>query len=613
MSDIVILSGALWVGLALRYGTISVFALERFIWVFFALPLVGVAVFWRLGLYNTLLRSMEARAIAILSAGSFALALFLFVSGLIDNRVRYPRSLPAIYGLLVFVSIGGLRVILRTYYRHLMSTVFQKMPVLIYGAGTVGTQLASIIKTGQEFEVVGFLDDDPALKRNYIGGLRVHSPSKAMSLIERYSVKRILLASHRIGPGQKKGLIERISGADVEIQTVPKPSDIISGRLAIDQLREVRIEDLLGREPVPPIPSLFSEALKDKSILVTGAGGSIGSEICRQILTVQPKRAVFVDSSELALYQLEQWLGSKLGSDVADSCAYVLANVLDQKHLKNLFDEHSFDIVFHAAAYKHVPMLEKNECEGVRNNVFGTRNIAELAIDSGVERFVLVSSDKAVRPANVMGASKRLAEIVIQNLQRKSNATIFTMVRFGNVLGSSGSVLPLFKRQIEKGGPVTVTHQNMRRYFMTISEASQLVIQAGSMAEGGEVYVLEMGEPVNINDLARLMIRLSGRTIKDGENPAGEIEIHYSGLRPGEKMYEELLIDDTVIETNHPKIMRANERSLSDDDLTNALQQLETAIGERNDAAVRAILEETIEGYPHIEDRGEELSSAAAE
>ena len=597
LADLLLLAGALWLALALRYGSFDLLALERFGWLFVALPIAGVGIFWRLRLYNMLLRSMEGRAISILAAGAIALSVLLYLAGLIDSAVRYPRSLPAIFGLLVFVGIGGLRVLLRAYFRHLLSTVYNKSSILIYGAGTVGLQLSAIIQTGQEFNVAGFIDDDPALKGTYIGGLKVHNPSKISKLVERHKVTRILVAHAGIGPEKKRALLAQLGDARVQLQTVPKPNDVISGRVSLDELRQVKIEDLLGRDAVPPIAALFDQALAGKSVLVTGAGGSIGSQLCQELLKLGPRKAVFLETSELALYQLEQSVVNADDNLKSENVIYLLGNVLERGALKQLFNTHSIDIVYHAAAYKHVPLVEKNAREGVRNNVVGTRIIAEEALAAGVERFILVSTDKAVRPTNVMGASKRAAELIIQDLQSRSNKTVFAMVRFGNVLGSSGSVLPLFKRQIDSGGPVTVTDPEVTRFFMTTAEAAQLVIQAGSLAEGGEVYVLDMGEPIKILELARLMIKLSGKTVKQGEDQEGDIEISFSGLRPGEKLYEELLIDQNVKPTIHPKIMRANERRLDGEEMKLFLNSIDEAIIANDVAGLRLLLAGVVEGY----------------
>ncbi|MDP5134950.1 nucleoside-diphosphate sugar epimerase/dehydratase [Rheinheimera baltica] len=466
-----------------------------------------------------------------------------------------------VYALLALVSSGGGRLLARLFLAQRNNK--HKQRVLIYGAGSAGRQLALSLFSGDQHHPVMFVDDDVTLQRSSILGIAVGNPSQIHNIVNAYNISKVLLAIPSVSRLRRREVLDRLESLSIPVQSIPGMNDIVDGSMRIDDLQDVKIEDLLGRDPVEPKVKLMHANIRGKVVMVTGAGGSIGSELCRQIIRYEPEKLVLFESSEYALYSIEQELSGqilKLGLDF--TVAPVLGNVLHANRMQAVMTTLKVNTVYHAAAYKHVPLVEFNVVEGIRNNVFGTLHTAEAAIAAGVEQFVLISTDKAVRPTSVMGASKRLAELVLQALASSKTNTRFCMVRFGNVLGSSGSVVPLFREQILKGGPVTVTHRNIIRFFMTIPEAAQLVIQAGAMAKGGDVFVLDMGEAVKIDDLAKRIIHLMGLEVKDELHPYGDIEIHYTGLRPGEKLYEELLIGESVQQTEHPRIMTANEVSL---------------------------------------------------
>jgi FlaA1/EpsC-like NDP-sugar epimerase len=493
--------------------------------------------------------------------------------------------------------------------------------VLIYGAGSAGQQLAHAVNAATQRRFIGFLDDDPALWNNTINGWRVYPREKLDFLIKSKGAKELWLAMPSISGPQRKALVEFLRLHQIRVQTLPNLSDLASGRVRVKDIRELDIDELLGREQVTPDLRLFDSDIKGKTVLVTGAGGSIGSELCRQILAVGPGKLILLDNSEYSLYKINQELGKLVlakagqitdtdtdtdtGTDTdTDLVVPILGSVTDDALIRRVFKTWHPDTVFHAAAYKHVPLLESNPVQGIKNNVWGTLVCARHSLEFGVSKFVLVSTDKAVRPTNIMGASKRLAELVVQAFaaDSKSLRTIFTMVRFGNVIGSSGSVIPLFRTQIAGGGPVTVTHPEVTRYFMSIREAAQLVIQAGAMAQGGEVFLLDMGKPVKIAELAREIVELSGFTVRDEQNPRGDIEVKFTGLRAGEKLYEELLIGGNPQITSHPKIMKARETFRGLDELENDLEELLQGIS-RNDAeATRRILGQLVPEYSPAKD-----------
>ena len=534
---------------------------------------ISIMVFVKLGLYRAVIRYMGQHALGAVLAGVISnvlVLLLLFELFQIENMGR----LLAVYVLISLLLTGGSRLLVRNLI--LQRNVVHKERVLIYGAGSSGRQLAQALLNGEQFHPVAFVDDDVTLQRSTILGIHVGSPSQIAAIIRAKNVSRILLALPSASRARRREVLESLGDMPIPVQTVPGMSDIVDGSMRIDELQDVKIEDLLGRDPVEPKLKLMHANIKDKVVMVTGAGGSIGSELCRQIVQYEPKSLILFELSEFALYSIEQELRALTKDEKLDVTLHpILGNVQKQSRIQAVMAKFGVQTVYHAAAYKHVPLVEYNVVEGVFNNVFGTWRAAEAAVAAGVETFVLISTDKAVRPTNIMGASKRLAELVLQGLAVRQNRTRFCMVRFGNVLGSSGSVVPLFREQIRNGGPITVTHPEIIRYFMTIPEAAQLVIQAGAMGKGGDVFVLDMGEPVRIADLARRMVHLMGLEVKDTQHPDGDIEICFSGLRPGEKLYEELLIGENVRQTAHPRIMAANEVSLNWKDMAELLRQLE--------------------------------------
>ncbi|MFT6905627.1 MAG: FlaA1/EpsC-like NDP-sugar epimerase [Oleiphilaceae bacterium] len=603
-ADLIALPLALWSGYALR---LSEWWPQEYLlasWkLFLLLPFVGVFIFMRLGLYRAIVRFMGVQAIWAVSKGVFLLALVLWSAAFVFQIDPFPRSIPIGFALAALVYVGGSRLLVRHYYHWIITRHEDKEPVLIYGAGGAGIQLATALLDGKEFYPVGFIDDNKALWKSTIKGLLVHNPSKIIDLIESSSIKHVLLAVADASNSQRKKMLEKFEGCNVQVQTIPSMPEILSGRASIDQVRDVKIEELLGRDAVPSMSSLMSKCITKKVVLVTGAGGSIGSELCRQIIEQRPKVIVLLESNEYFLYKIEQELKELLKLESLNVPMFaLLGSVTNRDRITKLIKHFSVDTIYHAAAYKHVPIVEHNIVEGVANNIFGTQVVAEEAAKAGVGHFILISTDKAVRPTNVMGATKRFAEMILQQLAITKADTVFSMVRFGNVLGSSGSVVPLFKKQIQEGGPVTVTHKDITRYFMTIPEAASLVIQAGSMAQGGDVFVLDMGEPVKIVDLASRMVQLSGLELQTTENPDGDIQIQYTGLRPAEKLYEELLVGDNVVGTEHSMIMRANEDYLDEEPLAQYLNRLKAAIEINDSNALRQILIESIAGYqPHNE------------
>lgn len=601
LADAVAVVFCLFVAMAFRYGRIDFPDRNTLTWLLLVLPIAGVAIYWSLGLYNVVMRAMESRTISIIAGGAIMLALFVAAASYMDDELHIPKTVPPIFGILVFVAIGLIRVLARAYHQYVSAHLFIRENVLIYGAGAAGTQLAATIQSGNHYRLVGFLDDDPRLLGSMIRGCRVYSPDRVGKLVHRFHLRRILFALASASPAQRRNIVARLAPMQLELQTIPALSDILRGRADVQQLQEIQIEDLLGRTTVSPIPELFDAAIDGKRIMVTGAGGSIGSELCRQILKARPEKLVLLELSELALYNVERKIREQLGADTSVEITFALGDIRDRSRVRTLLKRHSINVVYHAAAYKHVPIVESNPSQGVTNNIFGTLAVAEESAAHGVERFILISTDKAVRPSNVMGASKRLAELVVQDIQSRTANTVFTIVRFGNVLGSSGSVLHLFTEQIRDGGPVTVTHKDVTRYFMTIQEAAELVIQAGSMAGGGEVFVLDMGEPIKIQDLAELMISLSGKALRDESQPEGDIQIDYIGLRPGEKMFEELLITDSVVGTQHPKIMRADEKKqTSTASMQDLIMQLERNLKSGDPRQLLQTLQDAVEGYkPH--------------
>jgi len=547
------------------------------------------------GFYKSVIRFMGLDLVeaALKSATVVSLVLLLCVA-LVDTWPDAVRA-SATFWFLGMVYIVGSRLTVRWL---LQSRNAAGDRVIIYGAGDAGAHLMSAMLGRGEFVPVAFVDDNPALRGAVVNGVEVHPPASLSGFIEEFGVSRVLLALPSVSRRRRLEIINQLEQLPVHVQTMPDTVDLVSGNARVEDLREVDITDLLGRDAVPPIPRLLDACIRGRSVMVTGAGGSIGSELCRQIARLGPKRLVLLDLSEAALYTVDQSLQELVQRKAFDvELVALIGSAHHQNRIKEVLETYAVETVYHAAAYKHVPLVEHNMIEGVHNNVFGTLHTAEAAIAAGVKSFVLVSTDKAVLPTNVMGATKRFSELVLQGLNQRASSTTFSIVRFGNVLASSGSVVPLFREQIRNGGPVTVTHPEIYRYFMTIPEAAGLVLQAGSMAKGGDVFVLDMGKPVRIRDLAEKMIRLMGLAVRDDENPDGDIEIRYTGLRPAEKLYEELLIGGNVMGTDHPSIMRAEEDFLAWDELKLLLDQLWVACQRLDCAKARDVLLRAVTGY----------------
>ncbi|AJP60074.1 capsular biosynthesis protein [Pandoraea vervacti] len=598
--DAVLLPFALWAAIGLRLDVWHFPQMHAW-WVYFLTSVVAIPIFIRIGLYRAVIRYIEARALVIVVVG-VTIAVGLFAAVLVFlTQPPVPRGAMLIYWMMAILFIGGSRFLARALLQKVTQPEARhtRHAVAIYGAGSSGRQLAVALRAGRDFQPVVFVDDAQALHGMEILGLKTHSPDDLPALIERLAIRQVLLAIPSVSRARRLEIIDRLESLKVEVRVIPGMSDLVDGVVKAEDIREVEIDDLLGRDIVPPNGALLDANIRHKCVMVTGAGGSIGSELCRQIVMVQPRTLVLFEQSEYALYSIEQELEQVIRSKhLAVQLVPVLGSVRDETRVRRVMERCNIQTVYHAAAYKHVPIVEFNLTEGVLNNAFGTLSTARAAIAASVETMVLISTDKAVRPTNIMGASKRFAELTLQAFANDSNVhTKFCMVRFGNVLGSSGSVVPLFRKQIVAGGPVTVTHPDITRYFMTIPEAAQLVIQAGAMGKGGEVFVLDMGEPVKIWDLARRMIHLSGFSVRDESTPDGDIEIRFTGLRPGEKLYEELLIGEDVSGTMHPKIMMATEDFYTREELSPIIDRLARAC-ERNDHdAIVTILRECVSGF----------------
>lgn len=626
LTDVVLVWIALWLAFVVRLGIDDLAnPLVDHTWLFLCAPVVSIPLFIRFGLYRAVMRYFGNDAlIAIIKAVTLSALILGFIIYWASNHQNVvPRSITFNYWWLSLIMIGGLRLAMRQYFLgDWFSAAVQHVPfasrddglpkVAIYGAGTAGNQLIAALRMDKVMRPVAFIDDDPSLTDRVIAGLQVYHPEQLQRLIDVTGAQEILLAIPSSTRTRRREILNFLEGFPLHVRTVPGFMDLASGRVKVDDIQEVDIADLLGRDAVPAQSDLLERCIVEQTVMVTGAGGSIGSELCRQILGQAPKTLLLFDHSEFNLYSILCELEQRIARESLSVCLVpILGSVRNQQQMLDIMKTWRVDTVYHAAAYKHVPMVEHNIAEGLMNNVIGTLHTAQAALQAGVANFVLISTDKAVRPTNVMGSTKRLAEMTLQALSREVapvlfgdignvsqvNKTRFTMVRFGNVLGSSGSVIPLFHKQIKAGGPLTVTHPKITRYFMTIPEAAQLVIQAGSMGKGGDVFVLDMGEPVKIVELAEKMIHLSGFSVRSERNPMGDIAIEFSGLRPGEKLYEELLIGDNVIATRHPMIMSANEDFLAWDTLKDALRQLMAAAAADDFVRVRQLLRETVSGY----------------
>lgn len=574
---------------------------QRFYFYLSLATTVSILVFIRIGLYRALVLYMGLQSgFLILQGVTVASSLFAASYFFVKTPESSDLSILPIFWMIALLLIGGVRFLVKVLLQSLIQNFRPKEPVIIYGAGSSGMQLLVALQNGDQYLPVAFVDDSHNMLGNTVHGIRVYSPNSLYELIESYSVRQIFLAIPSATHGERKEILNRLEHLPVHVKTVPDLFDMVSGKVGVDEIREIDIEDLLGRDIVPPNPELLGACITGQSVMVTGAGGSIGSELCRQIIEINPYRLVLLDSFEFGLYKLEAELVKKLqsveGGDRIEIVA-LLGSIGNRLQMENAIETFEVDTLYHAAAYKQVPMVEKNVVEGVQNNIFGTLVSALAAEKFKVKNFVLISTDKAVRPTNVMGATKRFAEQVLQALAARKSLTKFSMVRFGNVLGSSGSVVPLFRHQISIGGPVTVTHPEVTRYFMTVQEAAQLVIQAGSMASGGDVFVLDMHEPIKIIDLARKMVHLMGYEVKDENSYRGDIAIEYTGLRPGEKLYEELLIGELVTGTEHPKILRAEEETLSWGDLESLLNKMDLACKQIDLKEIRKLLKEAVAGF----------------
>ena len=612
--DLVLALISVWVAFYLRVDQVGLPQFQQK-YVYLLAPLLAFPIFIRFGLYRAIFRYTGMAALASTAKAVVTYALLFFGALLLFKWEGVPRSVGLIQPLLFLLLVGASRAVARFWLagwsgksRHTEGRL------LIYGAGEAGVQTASALGVGQRFVLLGFIDDHKTKVGRSINGVDIMAPSDVADAVERMGVTDILLAMPSLGRAQRNEIIARLRSLPVHVRTLPGMFDLASGRVALQDFQELDVEDLLGRAPVPPDSTLLARNLASKVVLVTGAGGSIGSELCRQIILEKPRQLVLVDHNEFGLYSIHRELqGLCAEHELPVKIIPLLASVGNFGRLKEIFQLYKPVTVYHAAAYKHVPLVESNPSEGVFNNVFGTLNTARAAMESGAAHFVLVSTDKAVRPTNVMGATKRMAELVLQALAASPslrfhlpdgtqshevrNSTVFSMVRFGNVLDSSGSVVPLFRKQLLDGGPLTVTHADVTRYFMTIPEAAQLVLQAGAMAQGGDVFVLDMGEPVKIMDLARRMTQLSGLSVRDEGNPDGDIDIVITGLRPGEKLYEELLIGDNPEATSHERIMKAREDFVTWDLLAPLLVRMRQAAVHNNEHDMRAILLQLVHGY----------------
>ncbi|MEJ5057628.1 MULTISPECIES: polysaccharide biosynthesis protein [unclassified Pseudomonas] len=624
-TDVLLVWVALWLAFIVRLGLEDMYnPLKAHLWLFICAPVIAIPLFIRFGMYRAVMRYFGNDAlVAIIKAVSLsALILALVVYWYSNHESVVPRSIVFNYWWLSLVIVGGLRLCMRQYFMGDWFNGTPHMPfssrddgltkVAIYGAGVAGNQLVAALRMGRVMRPVAFMDDDPSIADRSIAGLQVYKPKHIQQMIDETGAQEILLALPSSTRARRREILTLLERYPLHIRSVPNFTDLASGRVKVDDIQEVDIADLLGRDSVPAQPDLLERCIKGKTVMVTGAGGSIGSELCRQIFALGPITLLLFDHSEFNLYSILSELEQRASRmSVPVRLLPILGSIRHQDKLLDVMKTWGVDTVYHAAAYKHVPMVEHNIAEGVLNNVIGTLNTAQAALQSGVSNFVLISTDKAVRPTNIMGSTKRLAELTLQALSReiapvlfgdnakvsRVNKTRFTMVRFGNVLGSSGSVIPLFHSQIKSGGPLTVTHPKITRYFMTIPEAAQLVIQAGSMGLGGDVFVLDMGEPVKIVELAEKMIHLSGLSIRSEKNLQGDISIEFTGLRPGEKLYEELLIGDNVSATQHPMIMSASEDHLPWDVLKGRLSELLVAVEQDDYARVRQLLRDTVSGY----------------
>jgi FlaA1/EpsC-like NDP-sugar epimerase len=595
LADLAGIPLVLWSAITLRLGTVDHEVIGT-AWVYAAALLTSIPIFVRMGLYRAVIRFLGPKAIlAVITGVSASVVLMAAVTLLSQQRAVLLGALP-IYWSFALIFVGGSRFVVRGLLNFRWSNGTQR--VVIYGAGGAGVQLATGLARSGRYHAVAFIDDSVSLHGSTINGLEVFAAAELPNLVRDEGVAAVFLALPSQTRRRRQEILKAIEPLNLLVQTVPDYADILAGHARVEDVRDVDGGDLLGRDPVPPNARLLDASIHSKVVMVTGAGGSIGSELCRQIIRLRPAQLLLFEMSELALYNIDRELRILIASEGLTVDVVPLLGDAHHKHrVREILQTYAVQTIYHAAAYKHVPIVELNVIEGIYNNLFSTWNAAEAALESRVETFVLISTDKAVNPTNVMGATKRFAEIVLQGLQARGSQTRFCMVRFGNVLESSGSVVPLFREQIRKGGPVTVTHKDVIRYFMTIPEAAQLVLQAGSMGQGGDVFVLDMGKQVRIADLAKRMISLMGLTVRDDENPDGDIEIVYTGLRPAEKLFEELLIGNNVTGTEHPMIMRAMEHSLPWSQVLQVLDELSGALTRFDCDRARQLLMQTVAEY----------------
>ena len=591
--DLCMLPLMMWLAYAIRLARPNVTVMQGLEAWYIYVAITGVLIFALLGIYRAIVRSFNEDYLLRISIGTFIQIVALYAIKKLDVAF-IPMSIPLMYGFMLFSYMWWSRAVIRYATLKTFAKKQTRKRVAIYGAGLAGQQIAAALNRSDDYLPVCFIDDKKSLKGQSLSGLKIYSPKKAQKKLGKFGIEEVLLAMPSVGRARKKEIIETFEATDVKIMELPGVTQLVDGKVKVSDIREVDIIDLLGRDPVPPKPELLEKNIKNKVVMVTGAGGSIGSELCRQIVKHQPKMLVLFDMSEFALYSIDRELQTSSVHVIP-----ILGSVTNQKKLERILQQYSVQTVYHAAAYKHVPLVEANPFEGIYNTSIGTQRSVDAAVEQGVETFVLISTDKAVRPTNVMGASKRMAELYCQGLASTNPKTQISIVRFGNVLGSSGSVVPLFKKQIAQGGPVTVTHPEVTRYFMTIPEAAQLVIQAGAMGMGGDIFLLDMGESVKIVDLARQMIRLSGFRPID-ENGVGDIEIQFTGLRPGEKLYEELLIDQEGVEkTGHERILKCFEKFYKHDEISNVYNELYEIMRDESKVQFMKILRTYVDGFVH--------------
>lgn len=597
-ADVCFLLFAIWLSFALRLGDVWSDKLESNLWIFILIPIVSIPIFLKLGLYRSVLKFMGTKVIVTAFQAITITSLILGFVMMIFREADMPRTV-----ILIFWCVSSILIVIgRFMFKGLLYSwdnyVNNRKPTIIYGAGSAGAQLVESLRKNHEYAPIAFIDDDVSKHGTFINFTKVYAFKELKNIIDKRNAKNILLAIPSLSANGKRDLLKKLSKYPVEVKLLPSLSSLVEGKISIENIRHVEVQDILGRVPVSPKSSLLKKNIQGKNILVTGAGGSIGSELCRQIIHLKPSKIVLFDHSEFNLYSIDFELNSLQINDC--EVLPILSDVTNLNMVKSVIAENKIDTIYHAAAYKHVPMVEKNIVEGVYNNAIGTYNVAMCAHECKVENMVLISTDKAVRPTNIMGASKRFSELILQGLNAEKTKTCFSMVRFGNVLDSAGSVVPLFRKQIKEGGPVTVTHSKVTRYFMSIPEAVQLVLQAGAMAKGGDVFVLDMGEPVRILDLAYRMINLSGLSPITNENPEGDIKVVFTGLRPGEKLYEELLIGHDVIQSEHPQIMQANEAKLYWEDVQKSISVIMESHKNLNDENIRSLLLEKVEGFKPV-------------